>query len=193
MAGNQFQSKMKRWNKPGWPLPLTVFVVISGQRRLRWRVIFVDPHVAVCVFPVLYHHLVFLFLLSRLLFFLNYHHHLAPLNRPILLPLLPHLFNSVLAFTTKSLDPRTQRAQVLFVPTHDLHTLDATGFCNASCFYALASCLDLFRCFGWALHTIPGLTQPVLFRVLCACRCVMGCPGRVHSGGARHNGTQLVL
>src|SRR5258708_31661511 len=100
------------------------------------------PHLPVCFHQFLF---LFLFLLSHLLFFLNHHRHLTWFNCPISLSLPPHLFNSLLAFTTKSLDPCTQCAQVLFVPTHDLHLPDATGICNASCLYALASCLDIFR------------------------------------------------
>ncbi|KAI0268400.1 hypothetical protein BGY98DRAFT_938271 [Russula aff. rugulosa BPL654] len=44
-------------------------------------------------------------------------------------------------------DPCAQRAQLLFVPTHDLFSPYENCLCEASCFFALASCLDLFPCF----------------------------------------------
>ena len=74
-----------------------------------------------------------------------------------------------------------------------LHSPDATGICNASCLYVLASCLDIFSCFGWALHTIPARTLPVFFRLLCGYWRVMGRPRQVWSCGVRLDVTWLVL
>jgi hypothetical protein len=81
---------------------------------------------------------------------------LAPLTRPFSLRLPPRLFNFHHAFTTKRLNPRAQHAQLLFVPTHDLFAPYADCVCGASCFFALASCLDLV---GRVLYAIPGCSR----------------------------------
>src|SRR5258708_16416439 len=117
MVGNQFQSRMKCMEHTG------MATATDGLRRHQWSMmspLVRNLHQQPCRRPRLPGVYSSLFLLSRPLFFLNHHHHLALLNRSISLPLPPHLFNSVLAFTTKSLNTRTQCTQVLLVPTHDL-------------------------------------------------------------------------
>jgi hypothetical protein len=69
---------------------------------------------------------------------------LAPLNRPISLPLPPRPFDFDLAFPMERYDPRVQRAQLPFVPLRHLFSVYADRLCGAFCFFALASGLKLF-------------------------------------------------